>query len=259
MTKLPVTLTLKGSVAVIRLSLHREHNRLTLDMAGELRRVCETLNAEGQARVVILTGCGQDFFCGAEPDLFKEDPSADTLAQKLDSHRVAASVASLKIPSIAAINGDALDHGLELALACDLRIAAEGTNFGFPGLSKGLFPWDGGSQRLPRIIGRGRAMEMFLTGRLVPAREACSMGLVNKVVLLKDLQDTAQRLADIISAGAPIAVQYTKEAVHKGLDMALTQGLHLEADLSFILQSTKDRQKAIQSFLNKEKPSFTGE
>ena len=99
----------------------------------------------------------------------------------------------------------------------------------------------------------------------VPNRTPCSCaggllyGLVNKVVPLKDLQDTAQRLADIISAGAPIAVQYTKEAVHKGLDMALTQGLHLEADLSFILQSTKDRQKAIQSFLNKEKPSFTGE
>ena len=259
MNQQPVTFTLKGSVAIIRLSPPREHNRVTPDMAPELRRVCETLNAERQARVVILTGCGQTFFYGGEADLFKQDSSTASLARKLDSHRFAASVASLKAPSIAAINGDALDQGLELALACDLRIVAEGANFGFPGLSKGVFPWDGGTQRLPRILGRGRAMEMFLTGRLVPAREAYSMGLVNKVVPLKDLQDAAQRLADIVAAGAPIAVQYTKEAVYKGLDMALSQGLHLEADLSFILQSTKDRRKGIQSFLNKEKPRFSGE
>ena len=259
MTQLPVTLTLKGSVALINLSPHREHNRLTSDTAAQLRRVCETLNAEGQARVVILTGSGQTFFYGEDPALFKEDSSADTLAQKLDSHRVAASVASLKMPSIAAINGDALDHGLELALACDLRIAAEGTNFGFPGLSKGLFPWDGATQRLPRIIGRSRAVEMFLTGRLVLAREAYAFGLVNEVVPLSDLQNAAQRLADIIAAGAPIAVQYTKEAVHKGMDMALAQGLNLEADLSFILQSTKDRRKGIQSFLSNKTPRFSGE
>lgn len=177
----------------------------------------------------------------------------------MESYRAASSIGGLKIASIAAINGDALDQGLELALACDLRIAAEGASLGFSHLSKGIIPWDGGTQRLPRIVGRSRALELFLTGRLVQAEEACRIGLVNKVVPLEELQDAAQEMASAISSGAPIAVQYIKEAVHKGADMTLEQGLNLEADLSFILQSTNDRREGVQAFLNKRKPKFSGE
>lgn len=259
MAKKPVILTQKGPVALIQLSQPERGNRVTLDMAWELRQICQRLNVEGKAQVVILTGAGESFCCGGEQLLDDGDSSSPPLGQRLESYRAASSIGGLKIASIAAINGDALDQGLELALACDLRIAAEGASLGFSHLSKGIIPWDGGTQRLPRIVGRSRALELFLTGRLVQAEEACRIGLVNKVVPLEELQDAAQEMASAISSGAPIAVQYIKEAVHKGADMTLEQGLNLEADLSFILQSTNDRREGVQAFLNKRKPKFSGE
>lgn len=259
MAKKSVILTQKGPVALIQLNQPERGNRVTLDMAWELRQICQRLNVEGKAQVVILTGAGESFCCGGEQLLDDGDSSSPPLDQRLESYRAASSIGGLKIASIAAINGNALDQGLELALACDLRIAAEGASLGFSNLSKGIIPWDGGTQRLPRTVGRSRALELFLTGRLVQAEEACRIGLVNKVVPLEELQDAAQEMASAISSGAPIAVQYIKEAVHKGADMALEQGLNLEADLSFILQSTNDRHEGVQAFLNKRKPKFSGE
>jgi enoyl-CoA hydratase len=169
------------------------------------------------------------------------------------------SIAGLSVPSIAAINGDALGGGLELALACDLRVAAEGARLGFPDTSNGLIPSGGGTQRLPRLVGRGKALEMLLTAQPVDAAEASRIGLVNMVVARSQVMATAEKLAQRILSRGPMAVRYAKEAVQKGLEMTLEQGLRLEADLSFILQTTRDRDEGIKAFLEKRPPKFKGE
>ncbi len=259
MAEKPVTLSQRNGIAVIRLREAGGHGRLSPDAAWELGRTCERLNWDASARVVILTGCAGAF----RFDLEGEEPSAGAPLPRSNKEacggRAASAVAGLKAPSIAAINGDALDQGLELALACDLRVAAEGARLGFTGVSKGAMPWDGGSQRLPRIVGPARALDMLLTGRLLPAGEAHAIGLVNRVAAPDDLQQAVQRLAEEIAAGAPIASRFVKEAVYKGLDMSLDQGLNLEADLSFLLQTTGDRREGVRAFLENRKPRFVGE
>jgi enoyl-CoA hydratase/carnithine racemase len=157
-----------------------------------------------------------------------------------------------------AINGDALDHGLELALAGDLRIASAGARFGLTGLARGSFPWDGGTQRLPRLVGPAWARDMIFTGRIIDAAEALRLGLVNQVVEAEGLPQAAHELAERILAGGPIAARYAKESIHTGMELSLAQGLRLEADLNILLQSTADRAEGIESFLARRAPRFTG-
>ena len=156
------------------------------------------------------------------------------------------------------INGDALGQGLELALACDLRIAAETAHFGFPQITSGFIPWDGGTQLLPRIIGRGKAIEMILTGETIGAPQAYEMGLINKVVSSKKLMPTVMETAQLISSKAPIALRHTKEAIRKGLELTLEQGLRLEADLYLLLQTTDDRIEGVKAFRERRQPQFKG-
>jgi len=251
-----VTLDTKGFLALIRLNRPRSLNRVTADVAWELREACQAISKDRQIRAIILTGSGSAFSSGR--DSFDEAGSLPP-GQWLEIHQVASAIANLKAPTIAAINGDAIDHGLELALACDIRTAAPGAKLGFTDLSRDMIPWDGGSQRLARIVGRSRALELLLTGRLVTSKEALAMGLISLMTSQDGAFDAAQALALEIVSVAPIAAQYTKEAVMKGMDLSLQQGLELEADLSFILQSTSDRLEGIRSFLEKRPPKFIGE
>ena len=254
----PIQLEIHGAVAVIRLVLSDDDIRRNPTPAEQLESVCQFLNEDANLRAVVLTNNGENFWHDEISPWPKDAPVGD-LESVLQRRRVATHVANLKAPTIAAIQGRAWNQGLELALACDLRLAAEGSTFGFSCLAGGFIPWDGGSQRLPRIIGRARALELLLTGRSISASEALEMGLVNVVTPGQTLEATAIDLGQTIAAAAPIAVRYVKEAVYKGLDMSLAQGLNLEADLSFILQTTQDRRRGIQAFLNKTKPQFTGE
>ena len=167
-------------------------------------------------------------------------------------------MAGIPIPVIAAINGDAMDQGLEMALACDLRVAVEDAGLGITDLSRGVVPWDGGTQRLPRLVGRGMAMEMLLTGRVLDAREALKVGLVHHVVPCEQLDGAVGKLAATLAGKAPIALRYAKEAVMKGMDGPMEQGMRLEADLSILLQRTADRAEGIASFLEKRCPRFAG-
>ena len=162
------------------------------------------------------------------------------------------------MPTIAIINGDATGHGLELALAADLRIAADHVILGSGSLQDCEFPYDGATQRLPRLVGAGLARDMLFTGRTLSAPEALGAGLVNRVVPAGELAESAANLADQIAAAAPVAARYAKEAVSASADLTLQQGLGLEADLSVILQSTGDRAEGLRSFAEKREPTFQG-
>jgi len=148
---------------------------------------------------------------------------------------------------------------LELALACDMRIASEGSCFGLTHIRTGLVPWDGGTQRLSRLVGRAKAIEMILTGEVIDSHEALRIGLVNRVVSSDQLMTTAMEVAQEIASKGAIALRYTKEAVYKGMDLTLEQGLRLEADLYLLLHTTRDRTEGIQAFRNKRTPQFKGQ
>ena len=167
-------------------------------------------------------------------------------------------MASLPVPVLVVINGDALDHGLELALAGDIRIASAEARLGLTDVSRGNMPWDGGTQRLPRLVGPAWARDMILTGRIIDAWEALAVGLVNRVEPKENLKAAADKIAQELVSGGPVAARYAKEAVIKGLDLTLSQGLGLEADLNVILQSTADRAEGIRSFIERRPPRFLG-
>ncbi len=247
----------EGHVATVTLA----RDAVTEQMAAELRDACAWLDQEDSAWVVILAGGGKSFCLGTDyGTLLTGAAPPEVISQALRRLRVADSIASAQKPVIAAIGGDAIDQGLELALACDIRVASDGARLGLTQVSAGLMPWDGGTQRLPRVVGISRAMEMVLTSRIVTAREALEMGLVTRLAPQgQEALQHAREVAAVIANHGPIAARYLKEAVLKGMDMALEQGLRLEADLNFLLQSTSDRAEGIRSFLERRKPTYRGQ
>lgn len=214
------------------------------DMAQELKEVCEQISGDDDIYVVTLTGSGKEFCRGGE--------------DVGESYNPVEAIAAIDRPVIAAINGDALGLGLELALACDIRITVDKAHFAMPQAAKGFVPSSGGTQRLPRIIGRGKALELLLTAETITAAEALEIGLVSRVVVSEALMGETEKLAETIAAKGPIALRYLKEAVLKGMDMTLEQGLRLEADLYFLLHTTSDRTEGIKSFLEKRTPKYQG-
>ena len=160
---------------------------------------------------------------------------------------------------MAAVIGNALDQVLELALACDLRIASDASRFGLTQIMDGLIPWDGGTQRLPRLVGRSLAMEMVLSARVLDAPEALEIGLVNETVPTDMVSARAKEMAQLIAGHGPIAARYLKEAILKGADLTLEQGLRLEADLNLLLQTTTDRAEGVGSFLERRRPHYRAE
>jgi enoyl-CoA hydratase/carnithine racemase len=248
------------AVAVVTLARPEEENRVSPGLAAELREVCRATLENREIYVLVLTGSEAVFSVGREPlpaDVAVA-PAPARLAW-LEQLRVADALASLPIPVVVAINGDAKDHGLELALAGDLRIAVEAARFGLTDLTRvGSFPWDGGTQRLPRLVGPAWANDLILTSRIIDAHQAKSIGLVNRVTEAGNLLEKARQLAEQIASGGPVAAWYAKEAISKGIDLSLPQGLRLEADLNIILQSTADRAEGLRSFAQKRAPRFTG-
>ena len=238
----------KEHIAFITLNRPEAGNIINQQLAQELEDICCQINQDNDVYVVVITGAGDKAFCGGselEPGERRYSP--------------AAAVASIDRPVIAAINGDALGQGLELALSCDIRVAAEGAQFGLPQVAQGLIPMDGGTQRLPCIVGKAKAMELLLTAETVGAEEAFEMGLVNKSVPQEELVPEVEALAKNLASKGPIALRYIKEAVTKGLDLTLEQGLRMEADLYFLIHTTADRTEGIKSFLEKRPPRFRGQ
>jgi enoyl-CoA hydratase len=256
------TLVLERDRPIARLRLHRPErgNLIDSQTVQEFDAACRELNDDDAVRVVILTAEG-DAFCRGW-DLSALDPERETPLDWARREGLLGDpfgcLARLPRPVIAAVNGDAISAGLELALACDVRLAAEGARFACPETGHGVIPWAGGTQRLPRIVGRGKALEMILTGDAVDAQEALRIGLVSQVMPEERLLAEAEALAGRIAARGPIAVRYAKEAVSRGLDMTLEQALRYETDLTIILQTTEDRAEGVRAFLEKRTPQFKG-
>jgi len=255
-----VIYTRQAHVAYITLNRPDVGNAINQQMARELADVCGDINQDDDIYVVVITGAGEVAFCsGSELERLLQTgkvAESDITSTKND---VAAAMAGIEKPVIAAINGDALGEGLELALSCDIRVAAPKARIGLPQVASGLIPIDGGTQRLPRLIGRGKAMELILTAETISAGEALEIGLVSQVIPREKLAAEVEALAQTMAGKAPIALRYIKEAVNKGLDLTLEQGLRLEGDLYFLLHTTSDRTEGIKAFLEKRPPQFRGE
>ena len=236
-----VILTKKAHIATIKLN----RAKVNQELAQELAEAREKISDDEDIYVVVITGSGKIFCSGGEGDI-------------TSACRPAQAIAATEKPVIAAINGDALGVGLEIALACDIRIASDKARFALPQIAQGQVPNDGATQRLPRIIGRGRALEMLMTADKISATEALEIGLVSNVVPAGALKAETQKLAETIAAKGPLALRYLKEAVIKGMDMTLEQGLRLEADLYFLLHTTSDRNEGIKSYLEKRTPKYKG-
>lgn len=243
------------AAGMVTINRPEANNAINEQVAEELARICHDISIDESVKVVIITGAGHKTF-SAGSDLKKLKSKKGAGEARLLS--VAAPVAALKCPAIAAINGDALGQGLELALACDIRIAVKKARFALPHIASGLMPWDGATQRLSRLVGIGKAMEMVLTGEAVDAGEAKRIGLLTEVVAPKELMLLAKNMAQAMAAQSPLALSFAKEAINKGLDLTLEQGLHLEADLYFLLHTTEDRTEGIKAFLEKRPPRFKG-
>jgi len=238
----------REQIGGITLNRPEVNNAINARLAEELIDICSEVSQDEDVRVVTITGVGGAFCVGTD---WSSSPPWETAS-------VAGAVAKLECPVIAAINGDALGQGFELALACDLRIAVETARLGLPQIVSGLIPWDGGTQRLPRLVGRAKAMEMVLLGESISAREAYRVGLVNKVVALEELSTVVANMVRVMASSAPLALKYAKEAIGKGLELTLEQGLRLEADLYLLLQTTADRTEGITAFRQKRQPEFKG-
>ena len=248
-----VSVEVADGIATVYLDRPDAGNRLSERMAAGIRDVFDSLERDDRVRVVVIAGRGEVFCVGSDPPVNEPD-----FPQTADRLRISSRIAACAKPVIAALNGDAVDRGLEMALACDFRLASEDARLGLTQVGAGMLPWDGGTQRLPRLIGQGRAMEMVLTSRVVGAREAMAMGLVDMVTGRDEVLPEAWRLAETIATHGPIAARYAKEAVRTGFDLPLDQGLRLEADLNILLQSTDDRAEGIRSFLEKRPPTYRG-
>lgn len=248
-------------VAWITLNRPAAQNRVNLQMATELRDVCRRIGQDDGVRVVVVTGAGDTFCAGDEntSSILEPELSVGEIISYMELRRTAGILGGIEKPVVVAVNGDALGHGLEMALACDIRIAAANAQLGLPQITYGTMPWDGGTQLLPRVVGRACATDLLLTGRVIDSAEALRIGLVHQVTLPGELMARVEQLASTIAGLAPVAARYAKEAVLKGMDMTMAQGLRLEVDLNLLLQTTEDRAEGIASFLERRPPNYKEE
>ncbi len=255
-----LSLEKRGPIAFLTLDRTARRNAVSGPLLRGLADACEAIAAGIEIRVVVLTAAGDVFSSGWDWEELVAD-AADPVSA-LRRHGLPGDpfgcLAELPLPVVCAVNGDALGAGLELALACDVRIAAEGARLGLPETGMGLLPLAGGVQRLARLAGRGKAMEMLLTGEPIDAEEALRCGLVSAVAPRDRLWAEAEAIASRIAERGPLATRYAKEAVSRGVDMPLGQALRFETDLTIILQTTEDRAEGVRAFLEKRKPDFKG-
>jgi enoyl-CoA hydratase/carnithine racemase len=236
-----------GPIAVITLARPDSGNRVGEAFLRELDEACGAINDDASVRVAILRADGDVFCAGWDAEGFATRPQPFACLESMGQ------------PIICALNGGASSAGLELALACDVRIAAENATFSLPETAQGQLPMGGGTQRLARLVGRGEALRLILLGEEIDAAEAYRIGLVSGIVPQDELDTRAQSLAERMASRGPLALRYAKEAVRRGLEQPLDQALRFETDLTVILQSTEDRAEGVKAFMEKREPKFEGE
>jgi enoyl-CoA hydratase/carnithine racemase len=249
----------KGSIAYVTVNRPKVLNALSTPTWADLRRAFEDARDDAAVRGVILTGAGDKaFIAGADISELADVTAIEAERSSRFGQEVLDLIENLSKPVIAAINGFALGGGCETAMACTVRIAAENAKFGQPEVKLGLLPGGGGTLRLPRLVGKGRALQLILSGEMISAQEAYRIGLVNEVVAAADLIPRAEAILKQITANAPIAVKFALEAANKGMETSQTEGLLLEASYFGLCASTEDKKEGTSAFLEKRAPHFQG-
>lgn len=251
-----VARTAEAGVATLTLN-HPPVNALTLDVLGELEHVFDALGVDGAVKVIVVTGVGRFFIAGADIRVIAAIPSSrEGTEMALRGQALFDKIEASEKPVIAAINGVCLGGGLELAMSCHIRLAADGARLGQPEINLGIIPGFGGTQRLPRLVGWSNATEMILTGDLISAQEAKALGLVSQVIPPDDLLRQAQGLARKIASKSRMAVRAALQAIGRGGESGLRDGLSLEARLFGQLCDTEDKKEGAAAFLAKRQPRF---
>jgi len=249
----------KGAIAYLILNRPKVLNALNQAVFAELKAAFEDVRDDAAVRGVILTGSGDKAFA-AGADISEMSTSTGVQAEESTRHAQAVTelIENLGKPVIAAVNGFALGGGCELAMACTIRIAAETAKFGQPEVKLGIMPGAGGTQRLPRLIGKGRALQLILSGEIISAQEAYRIGLVNEVVPSANLISRSEAILNQINSNGPLGVKYSIDAVNKGLDGSVSEGLLIEASLFGICAGSEDKKEGTSAFLAKRAPNFQG-
>jgi len=249
----------KENVGILTINRPEKMNAISKELTTELAKFLDEAENDEELRVLIITGAGDKaFVAGADiQELVDRDARIGRRVSR-ERQEVFSRIENLQIPVLAAVNGYALGGGLELAMACSIRIASEKAQFGAPEVKLGIIPGDGGTQRLPRLVGLGRAMEMILTGDFIDAQEAHRIGLVNSVVPLEELMKKTMELARKLASRPPLAVRYAKEAVNRSQEGSTTSSFALESYLHALSCTSEDKKEGVSAFLEKRKGEFKG-
>ena len=248
----------KDAVLLVTINRERAMNALNKETVDEMQKMFSFYWSDDSIKCVVITGAGKAFVAGADiTELADLDVRAGTETAARGQYLMK-TIQNFPKPVIAAINGFALGGGCELAMACDIRLASEKAKMGQPEVNLGIIPGYGGTQRLARLVGRGKAMQMILTGDMINAAEAHRIGLVDEVYAPEELMDKAMALAATIASKGPIAIAMAKECINRGLDVTLSVGCDLEKANFGSVCGTDDKNEGMEAFLEKRKPSFTG-
>jgi enoyl-CoA hydratase len=248
----------KENIGLLTINRPEKMNAISQELTAELSLFLDEIENDDELRVIVITGAGDKaFVAGADiNELVDRDARLGRRVSR-ERQEIFSRIENLYVPVIAAVNGYALGGGLELALACSIRICSEKAQFGAPEVKLGIIPGDGGTQRLPRLVGQGRAMEMIITGDFIDAQEAYRIGLVNKVFPPEKLKEEAMELAKKIASRPPLAVRYAKEAVNRSQEDSVS-GFALESYLHALSCTTEDKKEGVSAFLEKRKGKFKG-
>jgi len=249
----------RGSIAYVTVNRPKVLNALNTPTWKDLRTAFEDVRDDAAVRGVILTGAGDKaFIAGADISELARVTAFEAEQSSRFGQEILDLIENLGKPVIAAVNGFALGGGCETAMACTIRIAVETAKFGQPEVALGLVPGGGGTQRLPRLVGKGRALQLILSGEMISAQEAYRIGLVNEIVPVADLNTRAETILKKIASNAPIAVKFALEAANKGLETSQSEGLLLEASFFGLCAGTEDKKEGTTAFLEKRAPQFQG-
>ena len=247
---------IEDNIGFITINRPEALNALNMDVLKDLKKCLAEIAAKDAVRVVILTGEGRSFVAGADIVQMKKLTPVKGREMMQLGHEVMNTIEQMEKPFIAAVNGFALGGGCELAMACDIRIASEKAKFGQPEVGLGIIPGFGGTQRLPRLVGKGMAKYLIYTADIIPAGEALRIGLVEKVVAPEVLMDEAEALAKKIASKAPIAVGIAKTAINNGTEMDIKSASKLEIEQEAVCFATKDKAEGMAAFVEKRTPEF---